>query len=163
MDSYSCCFSGHRNIPEELQAELQMRVKNGIDYLYARGVKTFYAGGALGFDSLAAETVISRRSELGDIRLIIVIPCRNQTAKWSDADKMRYERINRKADEIICLSEHYFQGCMHQRNRYMVDHSQMCICYLREQTGGTAYTVRYAQERGLQIYNLAKPRGGGTN
>ena len=163
MNLYSCCFSGHRNIPKELQAELKMRVKNGIDYLYARGVKTFYAGGALGFDSLAAEAVISRRDEHGDIRLIIVIPCRDQTAKWSDADKTRYERINSKADEIICLAEHYFQGCMQQRNRFMVDHSQICICYLKEQAGGTAYTVRYAQEHGLQIYNLAKPKGGATN
>lgn len=163
MDSHSCCFSGHRNIPEELQPELRKHVRDGIDYLYARGIKTFYAGGALGFDSLAAEAVISRRGEHGDIRLIIVIPCRNQTAKWSDADKAQYDRINREADEVICLAEHYFQGCMHQRNRYMVDHSQVCICYLKKQTGGTAYTVRYAQERGLQIFNLAKPKGGKSN
>jgi len=144
--------------------ELQQRVKNGIEYLYAnKGIKTYYAGGALGFDSLAAEAVIKQRDLHPDIRLVLVIPCRDQAARWSAADKARYERINRDADEVICLAEHYYRGCMHERNRYMVDHSRACICYLTEQTGGTAYTVRYARERGLQIFNLAKPKGDRSN
>ena len=59
---------------------------------------------------------------------------------------------------LVCLSERYYQGCMHERNRYMVDHSRVCICYLTERTGGTAYTVEYARSRGLKIFNLAKAR-----
>ena len=47
---------------------------------------------------------------------------------------------------------------MHQRNRALVDRSAFCICYLRTQTGGTAYTVRYAREKGLKIWNLARPK-----
>lgn len=37
----------------------------------------------------------------------------------------------------------------------MVDNSGHCICYLLKNTGGTAYTVGYAQEQGLQITNIA--------
>ncbi len=161
MESKSCCFTGHRAIPLDKSRELTQRIKDGIEFLYSNmGVKTFYAGGALGFDSLAAEAVIEQRRERRDIRLVIVVPCRDQATRWSAADKARYERINRDADEVICLAERYFSGCMHQRNRYMVDHSAYCICYLTEQTGGTAYTVQYARERGLRIFNLAKPKGG---
>jgi len=47
---------------------------------------------------------------------------------------------------------------MHLRNRYMVDHSCTCICYLTETTGGTAYTVKYAREKGLHIFNIAKEK-----
>ena len=159
----ACCFSGHRVVPMEKIEELRQRLKAGILYLHDNmSITTYYAGGALGFDSLAAEAVIDQRRECGNIRLVIVIPCRDQAARWSVADKARYERINRDADEVICLAERYFRGCMHQRNRYMVDHSRACICYLTEQTGGTAYTVQYARERGLRIFNLAKPKGGGT-
>ena len=156
-----CCFTGHRQIPQNLVPILKQRIKDGIEYLYSNmGVTTYYAGGALGFDSLAAEAVIEQRRERGDVRLVIVVPCRNQDARWSAADRARYERIKREADEVICLAEHYFDGCMHQRNRYMVDHSAYCICYLTEQRGGTAYTVQYARERGLRIFNLAMPKGG---
>ena len=158
-----CCFTGHRQIPQDLAPKLKQRIKDGIEYLYSNmGVKMYYAGGALGFDALAAEAVIEQRWERRDVRLVIVVPCRDQAARWCAADRVRYERINRDADEVICLAEHYFSGCMHQRNRYMVDHSRACICYLTERTGGTAYTVNYARERGLRIFNLAKPKGGGA-
>ena len=159
MESRSCCFTGHRTVPLDKSRELAQRIKDDIEYLYSNmDVKTYYAGGALGFDSLAAEAVIEQRRVHQNIRLVIVVSYRDQAARWSAADKARYERINRDADEVICLAEHYFNGCMHQRNRYMVDHSAYCICYLTEQTGGTAYTVQYARERGLRIFNLAKTK-----
>ena len=157
----SCCFTGHRQIPQDLAPGLKQRIKDGIDYLRTNmGVTTYYAGGALGFDSLAAEAVIEQRKKYPSISLVLVIPCRDQAARWSAGDKAKYEQLKEDANEVICLAEHYFRGCMHQRNRYMVDHSAYCICYLTEPTGGTAYTVRYARDKKLQIFNLAIPKGG---
>ena len=66
-----------------------------------------------------------------------------------------YERIIALADEVICLSERYYKGCMHARNRFMVDNSNYCICYMTETTGGTAYTVGYAKQQGLHVINIA--------
>lgn len=154
----TCSFTGHRTIPSGMSDYLFRRIKDGVNYLYLQGVRTFLAGGALGFDALAAEAVIECRKEHRDIRLVIVIPCRDQAARWSAEQRARYERINAAADEVICLAEHYYRGCMHDRNRYMIDNSRACICYLTEQTGGTAYTVGYARSKGLKIFNLAKPR-----
>lgn len=153
----ACCFSGHRRIPPEIQAALSQRLKDGIVYLYSNmKISTFYAGGALGFDTLAAEAVIKCRRDYPDIRLSIVVPCADQAARWKAEDQRHYERIKKAADAVVCLTEHYSSGCMYERNRYLVNHSSVCICYLTEQTGGTAYTVKYARERGLKIYNLAK-------
>lgn len=155
----ACCFTGHRILPAERTEELRRRLRAGILYLRDNmGITTFYAGGALGFDSLAAESVIAQREEFKDIRLVVVIPCRDQASRWNVEQRARYEQINHAADEVICLSERYYQGCMHERNRYMVDHSHVCICYLTERTGGTAYTVEYARSKGLKIFNLAKPK-----
>ena len=43
--------------------ELQQRIKVSILYLYDNmSITTFYAGAALGFDALAAETVIDQRA-----------------------------------------------------------------------------------------------------
>ena len=43
------------------------------------------------------------------------------------------------------------------RNRYMVDRSSLCLCYLRKASGGTKSTVDYAKKAGLQLLNLAEP------
>ena len=154
----TCSFTGHRTIPDGMANYLFQRIKDGVNYLYCREIRTFLTGGALGFDALAAEAIIDRRKERPDIQLVIVVPCKDQDKQWSIKDKIRYQLIKRAADHVICLSEHYYRGCMHQRNRYLVDHSAACICYLTEATGGTAYTVGYAKSKGLKIFNLARPK-----
>ena len=154
----TCSFTGHRTIPDGMTNYLFQRIKDGVNYLYCQEIRTFLTGGALGFDSLAAEAVIECRKECPDIRLIIVAPCKDQEKKWGIKDKIRYYLIKKAADDVICLSDHYYRGCMHQRNRYLVDHSAACICYLTEDTGGTAYTVGYARSKGLKIFNLARPK-----
>lgn len=44
---------------------------------------------------------------------------------------------------------------MLERNRHLVNSSSVCVCYLTKDTGGTAYTVKDAKQKGLQITNLA--------
>ena len=47
------------------------------------------------------------------------------------------------------ISEDYHDGCMMERNRYMVDHAAYLLAvYNGEWRGGTAATVRYAQKLG---------------
>ena len=152
----TCSFTGHRAIPEGMTNYLFQRIKDGVNYLYSHGIRTFLVGGALGFDTLAAKAVIERRNVYEDIRLILVIPCRDQAWSWKQADIETYEHIKGLADEVICLSERYYNGCMHCRNRYLVDNSCACICYLTQAKGGTAYTVAYAREKGLSVFNLAQ-------
>lgn len=43
---------------------------------------------------------------------------------------------------------------MYMRNRYMVDNSAFCVCYLNRQKGGTMYTALYAMQEGLPLLNL---------
>ena len=45
---------------------------------------------------------------------------------------------------------------MHKRNRHLVDNSKNCIAFCERQSGGTAYTVDYAQQKNLVLYNLAQ-------
>ena len=46
---------------------------------------------------------------------------------------------------------------MHVRNRALVDASNVCIAYMTDASrGGTAYTVRYAEKKGIPVYNLAE-------
>ena len=156
MRESACCFTGHRKIPPALEAALRKNLTLAIGSLYERGIRRFYTGGAKGFDTLAAEAVLSYRESRRDVSLCVVIPHKRQASGWDRADIERYERINHAADEVICLAERYYQGCMQNRNRYMADKSSVCVCFLTESAGGTAFTVQYARKQGLEIWNLAE-------
>ena len=123
--------------------------------LIQEGVCDFLAGGALGFDTMAAQTVLNLKNRFSHIRLILILPCRDQTRGWSQNNKKIYGQIRDQADEVVYTSEHYYTGCLHKRNRYLADNSGVCVCYLTKDSGGTAYTVNYAQQKGMRIINMA--------
>ena len=155
MQEKTCCFTGHRRIPIDDHEFIQKRLESEVLSLIHQGVHDFMAGGALGFDTLAAQTVLSLKDGYPQIKLILVLPCKEQTKGWGDRDVNMYNFILQQADKVIYTSEHYSRGCMHVRNRYLVDNSGFCVCYLTSENGGTAYTVRYAGQKGLRIVNLA--------
>ena len=154
-----CCFTGHRRIESGHLTLLRQKLQGEITSLAARkGVKAFMAGGALGFDTMAAQAVLwAREKQFPHLKLILALPCREQNARWSQKNSEIYYKILEQADQVIYVSEHYTHSCMFQRNRYMVDHSGYCMCYLQpgKANGGTAYTVKYAQQQGVPVINLA--------
>ncbi len=152
---YSVCFTGHRDIPEAREALVREALRRILRGLAAGGTRRFLAGGALGFDTMAAEAVLELREEF-PVRLVLVLPCKNQTRGWSGEDAAIYQDILSRADEVIYTAETYFSGCMHLRNRRLVDESEGCIAYLTSERGGTAYTVRYAERQGVEVVNLAE-------
>ncbi len=151
---YTVCFTGHRYIPESDRAVVAARLRRTLIELIKQGYKYFGTGGALGFDTIAAQTVLDLRREYQHIKLILVLPCKNQTAKSSSEDVRVYERIRAEADKTVFMSENYTPTCMHERNRHLVNFSSVCVCYLTRNSGGTAYTVNYASECGLKIINI---------
>jgi len=50
----TCCFTGHRRLAAAHLPETQKRLAQEVDALTAQGVTNFMAGGALGFDQIAA-------------------------------------------------------------------------------------------------------------
>lgn len=156
MRDKTCCFTGHRDIPADERTQLAAKLEQTLRELIYSGIRYFGAGGALGFDTLAAQTVLKLREEYPHIRLILVLPCRTQTRGWPDEDVRIYEAIKSAADKIRYTSEEYTRGCMHKRNRHLVDNSSVCVSYMTKNTGGTAYTVDYARKEHVRIINLAE-------
>ena len=113
------------------------------------------SGGALGFDTVAALMVLEMRRANPDIQLVLALPCRSQSSRWARPDQDVYQFLLKSADRIIYVSEDYFPGCMQKRNRFMVDHSDTCLCYLTRCHGGTWNTVSYAYDCHRVIRNLA--------
>ncbi len=149
-----CCFTGHRAISEngdKLCYILGVLLDNMINV----GYTVFRAGGALGFDTLAAEAVLQKKEDGRNIRLELILPCREQDAGWNSAQKARYKDILMRADSIEYVTDTFTRGCMHERNRRLVDGSDVCIAFCKRERGGTAYTCAYAEKKGVHIINLA--------
>ena len=145
-----CCFTGHRKITDN-ENELYLSVKSEVLKLCEEGYSEFRCGGAVGFDMLCADAVIEARKQYPEIRFVIYVPCLEQNKFFTDKQKVRYKAQIDAADKILCISERYYSGCMLDRNKAMVRGSDLCIAYLRKNTGGTAFTVRFAEENRCQV------------
>ncbi|MBQ6175185.1 MAG: DUF1273 family protein [Clostridia bacterium] len=131
------------------------RCEKTVSALYDQGYRDFICGGATGFDTLAASCISQMKEQRQGMRLILVLPCADQTRGWKETDQSLYNMQIEKADRVLMLSPHYYPGCMMVRNRFMVDHASFCVAYLDGHSGGTMSTVRYALHRHLPILNLA--------
>lgn len=152
----SCCFTGHRIIFTEEKNKLAEQLFHHVTRLISQGITHFYTGGALGFDTMAARTVLALKRQNKAVRLHLILPCKEQDKSWSASDHFAYQKILWESDSVEYVSEHYFRGCMHERNRRLVNYTSYCICYLNKSTGGTAYTVDYAKKNGVTVINLAE-------
>lgn len=141
----SCSFTGHRDLSDNFDNE---KLKNTVEALIKQGVEVFYNGGAMGFDLLCAEIVLSLKEKYPNSKLILCIPCINQEKSYTEKDKERYREVCKKADEKIYISNTaYFRGCMQKRDKYLADNGDILVAYLTKETGGTAFTVKYYKEK----------------
>ena len=144
------CFTGHRTLFDPRQ-DVEKRLEDVVRGCIINGARTFITGGAVGFDTIAAQLIIRLRSEFPNIYLALALPCppEQQTLKWTDEQKAEYYEILNKANFTKIVSEHYTSSCMYVRNRLMVDRSGILICYLRRNKGGTYYTVNKKKKKGI--------------
>ncbi len=114
----------------------------------------FYTGMALGFDILAAETVLKLKKDFPHLKLIAVIPFEEQEKTHSQEWKTRYEQVLSACDEVKLLSKEYHAGCYQNRNKYMVDNSDYIVTWYDGKQGGTRNTLLYAQKKNRYIVNV---------
>ena len=155
MEIKRCCCTGHRRLPADHAAALPAHIDAALDALYRLGCRDFYTGGAIGFDTLAAQRVIRFRAGHPDVRLILMLPCRDQSRGWSAEDMTAYRDILAECDAYRYVSEEYDEHAMYRRNMEMVGVSDACIAYVTRSASGAGQTLRAAERAGLTVINLA--------
>ncbi|MBE7022075.1 MAG: DUF1273 domain-containing protein [Ruminococcaceae bacterium] len=153
-NTMTCCFTGHRTIAPASLPLLEEALERAVASLVLAGYSYFGSGGALGFDLLAARAVLKAKKAHPHLRLFMALPCRSQDKFWSPEQKRNYSEVLCASDEIIYTAEGYFRGCMQKRNRYLVNRASCLVAYLNRKTGGTKYTVDYAQKAGVPVLFL---------
>ena len=157
----SCCFTGHRTIPEDQLAAVTEKLHHAVRLLSSCGFLYFICGGALGFDMLAEQVLIEEAERNENIHLVLALPCRDQTGKWLKTGRngteilREYMRIKASASAVCYVTDFYTDGCMKERNRFMVDNSSFCVAYYNGSVrSGAGQTFRMAKKSGLKIYNI---------
>lgn len=156
MKATTACITGHRIIESKDLAQLTQLLNETIEKLIGQGVIFWGTGAAIGFDTLAAQAILKQREKNSTVKLITVLPCRDQDTRWRETDRQIYRQLLDSADKVVCLSERYFDGCMAQRNLHLIEHSSICVAYMKRAHSGASQTVRFAREHGLKIINLAE-------
>ena len=153
---YTCCFTGHRNLPAAQEEEIWQRVYVYLEPLLEEGVRYFGVGGALGFDTLVAEKLLALRESHPQIRIILVQPFLGYQSRWTSAQQARATAVESMVDKVVVCCETPSREAFLARDRHLVDDSSCCIAWCTRTTGGTAYTLRYAQKQGLRVWNVAQ-------
>lgn len=161
-------FSGHR--PERLPghgnpgkqetqdciAALQELIEGAIN----RGKYIFIHGAMAGWDIFAAEQVIILKEKHPGIILVTVAPYRAQFFSrekcWSPEWIERARKVFALHDMGEVVSEQYYRGIYYERNEVLINNSSELICFWDGGRGGTDYTVRYAQKKGVAVRNVYK-------
>ncbi len=157
----TCCFSGYRPYKFKFNFEkgnrdficLENNILNALLESYNDGYRYFLCGGAMGFDILCGEIVLTLKKHFSDLHLICVLPFKEQAKSYPLAWAERYNALLEKCDFIDYISREYFRGSYYARNEKMVDMSSRIICFFDGQGGGTAQTIAYAKLKELEIIN----------
>lgn len=161
-----CCFTGYRpskfpfsiNESDPMYLEFENSLYGEIISLIDKGCTTFITGMAMGFDIIAAETVLTVKSAVKNkkVKLCCVLPFQNQIDTFYDSWKERYLSVLEKCDEKTVLSEEYHNGCYANRNKFMVDNSDYVLTWYDGKSGGTKNTIDYALKKQRAVININK-------
>ena len=142
----SCALTGHRVLPKNFNNRLLF---DELEALIKEGCTSFFCGMARGFDLLALKLLVELK-ERYPIYLEACVPFRGQENTFPEQEFLLYRDLITRCDVTTVLFDSYKNGCYLARNRYMVDCSDMLFAFCTKSTGGTAYTLRYAN-------SLSKP------
>ncbi len=140
-------ISGHRILPQEHYNHIYIETEK---YLKQLRPEKIISGLALGYDQLVA--VIAFRN---NIPVIGAIPFIGQENRWSEKQKITYKKIIEKCSETVIVSDgDYAVWKLMERNKYIVDHSDVVLAYFSGQSSGTSNCVKYAETLNKQIINI---------
>lgn len=143
----ACAFTGHRKLGEDFS---EKSLKNAIEAVLKRGCRRFYCGMAYGFDLAACKALMEYKDRYS-FSVVACIPCADQSKNYSLKDKKLYDEMCAACDEKVVLHDFFIKGCMFERDRYMVERSDVLIAYLSDKESGTGYTVNYAESLKKEI------------
>ena len=147
---YTCCVTGHRDIPTEKVLYVQNSLHQELEKAIHGGYVHFISGFAYGVDLMFAEAVVNFKSSY-PITLEAAIPYPGRLNTPDTA----FRRLIKECDIVKVHTAQYSKSCYMVRNRYMVECSSLIIAvHDGRKTGGTAATIKYAHQHGRTVWKI---------
>lgn len=148
MEEKTCCITGHREISTQQLPDVERWIRQAVFQAIAQGYTRFLSGFAEGADLIFAGVVAEEKIRNTALHLEAAIPysgrCRTKNPT--------FHRLLQACDRVYVACEQYVPSCFMQRNRYMVEQSQLVIAVYDGRThGGTFRTIRYARKLGREV------------
>ena len=139
-------FCGHREIAQTTEVEewLQTVIRGLIE----QGATTFYLGGYGAFDRLAASVLAEQKKRYPQIELVLILPYLNRRKDISPCDSSLYPPLESVPKKFAIV----------QRNRWMVEQSDVVVSYVLHSWGGAAMTLEYAKRKKKLIISFLKTK-----
>lgn len=136
----ACTFFGHR----EVYGLDRERLLRAIEEMILQGIDVFYVGNQGQFDGMVYGCLKQLRKQYPHIQVAVVLAhLPAERREGEDYSDTMYPEI-----------EGHPRFAIERRNRWMIDRSRHCICYIEHTWGGAYKFAKMAKKRGLMLVNL---------
>jgi hypothetical protein len=101
-------------------------------------------GMAEGWDMAVADACIAL-----DIQFCAAVPFAGQEQRWGPRSQERYRALLQRAARVEVLATSYLK-----RDEWIVDHCNALVALCGKKTGGSAYTIAYAEQWRVPVINI---------
>ena len=137
-----CTFFGHRDAPETITAALR---KILIDLIENKNVTMFYVGNNGAFDRIA-RGLLKELKKTYNINYYVALAYIPQKADGEDySDSIYFDELNLKPHKLRIV----------ERNKLMINRSDIVVTYVTHITGGAAKFKALAEKKGKMVINVS--------
>ena len=142
-------FFGHRTVPQEVEPRLRKAIVNLIEH---HSTDTFYVGNQGGFDHMVQKVLKEIKEMYPYIvyyRVLAYIPGVRGVFDTTDYSDTIYPKGLENTPRKFAISK---------RNRWLIEHCDTVIAYVKYTTGGAAQFKELAEKKQKWIINIAIER-----
>lgn len=141
-----CCFFGHGDAPQYIAPQIEAAVEKLIQ---SKMANEFLVGNQGQFDRMALAVLRSMKERYPQITYRVVLP---YMPKSGDTGSGYADGETLLPEGIECVHPRY---AISWRNKWLVEQSDLVICYVTHSWGGAVQFVKLAERKGKEIINLA--------
>ncbi len=145
MEFYCVTFAGHRDVGD--YKETEQKLEQIISSLLKRkDYVEFYVSDDGDFNIIATAVIRRLREKLGEhsSSLNLVLP---YTRSNMDLMTLQFDSLI-IPEELSCI---HYKRAISERNKWMIDHSELIIAYVKKNNGGAFDMLKYAEKKGVEI------------